>query len=305
MEAIQVASPDEERIRAAEEEQTQPPVAKTGTAQRMFRYSEFVHVGEGAAECELAETGECEDPRHFHAWCRLPNVYQAQDIRQKGLAAKARKLRELRDPDSDASVIVDNQLAEVNDPLFRETLIDELVGREWAEDYLEAQKDVDEREEFEHIGQDREELRRLNDIEGAKPEDEQSSEYKQLTKHFDTYVEAIRVRLLEIQAPKRAEYESRDIEALVALTRAQRVEEEADRAFMDVYTAWTWFVGTYRTKRHETLGRPYLLMWEEIGRKDLPTPGTMFSESPEVIDAVRKAFSDLQAALQAGSPGNS
>src|ERR1700745_988892 len=112
-----------------------PQAAARTTARAMFKYSEFVDLGDGAAECEHARDGRCEDIEHFHAWCRLPNPYQHEGIRKKGLAAKARKIRELKDPESDVSVILDTELASLNDETFADTLINELLASEWAEHY--------------------------------------------------------------------------------------------------------------------------------------------------------------------------
>src|SRR5262245_8571172 len=67
----------------------------------LFKFSAWVHIGVGADECEHAQTGNCADPGHFHAWCRLPNQFQHQDIRERALAAKARRIRQLRDPATD------------------------------------------------------------------------------------------------------------------------------------------------------------------------------------------------------------
>jgi hypothetical protein len=277
--------------------------ARSATAAKIFKYSDFVDVGEGAAECEQARGG-CENPEHFHAWVRLPNPYQRTDIREKALAAKARRLRELRDPDSNASVVLDDALAGLTDPAFTDTLIDELIASEWPQDYLTATGDVERREEFEHVAQDREEYNRLRADEEALDPEQRSEEYTQIAAQMERYVAAINERLREIQEPKRRELRERSLEALIGLVRARRVEDEADDAFMDTYNSWLWFVGTFKPDLHPTLRRPHIPMWEEIGRRDRPAPGTMFGEAPEVIEALRAAFTKLQGAFQQGASGN-
>jgi hypothetical protein len=286
-----------------EADEKQEPAARVSAA-KMFRYSEFVDVGDGAAECEHARDGECEDPEHFHAWCRLPNPYQHSDIRAKGLAAKARRLRLLKDPDSDEAVVLDQSFAMVDDPSFTEVLIDELVGREWAEDYLEAARDLEETETFEHIEQDREEYNRLAATERTLSAEEQSADYKRLDAHIVAYSTAIRERLAEIQEPKRVELRAHEFPKLLEIVRARRVEEDGDRVFVETYNAWMWFVGTFKVERHASLGRPYLPMWSDLGTRDRPAAGTMFGEAPEVIDALAATYSALQVALQRGSAGN-
>ena len=292
-------------MEAATIEQTEiPQAAAQVSAQKMFRYSTFVDIGEGAETCEHARDGKCDDIEHFHAWCRLPNPYQHEDIRKKAMAAKARKLRELRDPESDASVVLDEQLTRMSDEVYREQVIDDLLLSEWANDYLQAQGEVDEREEYEHVAQDREEYVRLHEAEKDLPEEEQTDEYKRLVTHLDAWASDVRERLTAIQEPKRQQFRDRSIDALVELIRSKRVEEESNRAFSETYDPWMWFVGTFKVVLHETLRRPHIPMWEQIGRKDRPDAGTMYGEAPEVIDELKRVFNDLQIALQKGSAGN-
>lgn len=287
-----------------EAEEALEPVAQTATAKKMFKYSDYLDLGEGAEECEHKRDGQCEDPEHFHAWCRLPNEYQRDDIRKKALAAKARKVRELSDPESDASVVLDQDFATIEDPMFKGILIEELLQREWAEDYIQAQQDVEEREEFEHIEQDREEYHRLNAAEAELPEEEQSDEYKRLIAHLASYTDAMRVQLESIQKPKREELEQREMAALVSIVRSKRVDQISGDAFMDVFNAWVWFVGTFSPEPHPTLKRPHRPKWEDIGHKARPEAGTMYAEAPEVIEALRGTFGKLHIALQQGSSGN-
>src|ERR1700726_392288 len=86
------------------------PKPAQAEAAKMFRYSSYLHVGPGAEECGHREDGECTDPTHFHAWCRLPNKFQHRDLYTKAQAAKARRLRLLNQPDSDASEVLESEL---------------------------------------------------------------------------------------------------------------------------------------------------------------------------------------------------
>lgn len=295
MEAATIEQTDNNKVEAAAQV----------SAQRMFKYSVFVDLGDGAETCEHARDGECTDIEHFHAWCRLPNPYQHEDIRKKANAAKARRLRELRDPESDASVILDEALAVLHDDIHRDTIIEELLNDDWPKNYLEAQREVDGREEWEHIAQDREEYARLSAAERELPEEEQSDEYKRLVKHLDAYAVQIREKLTEIEAPTRAKLAERSTDDLMTTLRTRRVDTDASRAFMETYEPWTWFVGTFKVQLHPTLGRPHIPMWEDIGHKDRPEAGSMYSEAPEVIDELERTFGELRTALQRGSAGNS
>lgn len=282
--------------------QAPEPAARVST-QRIFQYSEFVDVGEGAQLCEHARDGQCSDIGHFHAWVRLPNPYQHEDIRKKANAAKARRLRELRDPESDASVILEEDLATLRDETHRDRIIEELIMDDWPANYTQAQRDLEGHEDWKHVAQDSEEYARLRATESDVAEEERSEDFKRLAAHLDAYAIAFRERMTEIEAPKRSELGSRPLDELMDLLRTRRVSEDATNAFMETYEPWSWFVGTYKVELHPTLRRPHLPMWDEIGRKDRPAAG-MYGEAPEVIDELKRVFNDLRVALQRGSAGN-
>lgn len=293
---------DEPVAPAPEPVTPEPEPVQQATVIKMFKYSEFIDVGDGAAECEHSRDGACEEFGHFHAWCRLPNPIQQESIRKKGAAAKARLVRLYQNRDSDESVVLDSELSTLADPVFINTLIDELVHSEFTTDYLEAERNVQEQERFEHYTEDRAEYARLN--EGDRPVEEQSPEYKALTEHITAYMDALREEINTIQEPKRADLRARDVDAVVELVRNKRIAEEGDRQFLDTFNTWMWLVGTFHVDMHPTVHRPFEQMWSELGRADVPEPGTMFSESSEVINALRKVYGDLQVSLQRASSGN-
>lgn len=281
------------------------PAARTGVVQKMFRYSAYLDVGEGAQECEHARDGECDDIEHFHAWCRLPTPYQQQDIRDKALAAKARRVRLLADPESDESIVLDQELHGLRDPIFASNLVEEVIKRDQIDDFLEAQRDLAEREEFAHIVQDREELGRLDrDTPAGTEEDQRSAEHRALAEHLRDYYEKLTVRMEEIREPRRVELRARSTDELVDLVRSRRVEAEGDRAFTEEFNAWLWFAGTYHVETHATCKRPYRLMWDELGSRDRPAVGTMRGEPPEVLVALQQTYDELRVAFQQGSAGN-
>lgn len=295
----------EASIVAVVEEASRPTgAAATVTTRKLFEYSRYIHVGDGAEMCEHGRDGECVDPDHFHAWCRLPNPLQNQDIREKGLAAKARRARLLRDPESDAHAVMEDEIALLVDPQYMESVIDDLLGRDWSGDYAEAVVEVNDREEYEHVQQDREEYSRLLSTQAALPGEEQTAEFKQLNRHIIGYLNAITEALKGIQEPRRIEYRQRPYEDLLQLLREKRIEEEANRYFIDIYNTWMWLVGTFQVKPDPMRKRPYIRMWTGLGERDRPEPGTMLAESPEVIAVLRDTYGELSQNLQAGSAGN-
>lgn len=293
-----------ETVETAEEEARPTVAAATATTRKLFEYSRYIHVGEGAETCEHTRDGDCVDPGHFHAWCRLPNPLQNQDIREKGLAAKARRTRLLRDPASDAHAVMEDEIALLADSQYVESVIDDLLGRDWAGDYSDAVIEVNDLAEYEHIQQDREEYGRLIAAQAGLPEDEQTDEFKHLNRHVIAYLNAITETLKRIQEPRRIEYRQRPYDDLLQLLREKRIEEEANRYFIDVYNSWLWLVGTFQVKPDSIRGRPFKRMWVVLGDRDRPESGTMLAEAPEVIEALRDTYGKLSQNLQAGSAGN-
>jgi hypothetical protein len=258
----------------------------TRTPAELFRYSAWVHVGVGAEGCENAETGDCADPEHFHAWCRLPNQFQHQDIRERALAAKARRMRQLRDPDSDAYVILLSELDTL--PGQREAMIEELMTKDWSQRYLEALADVEEDDKFELVDRDRDRFRELQQL----PEDERpSDEYAELERHFASYAEAIDARRKELDEPIREALEGLSEDELVAQVRDFRISEEGSAAFHDVYARWQWFAGAF-TKAGLDRQRRFASM------------EALEEAAPEVVERLRETYADLETSLQRGQRGN-
>lgn len=289
-------------IEVATEVPEQDEAAKT--PEQLFRYSGWVHLGPGAEGCEAVNENEgqndCSDPRHFHAWCRLPNQFQHREIREKALAAKARKTRQLRDPESDANAILEENLDAIahqgDDAL--ELLVEELVGREWWQDYAEAARDVQEMEEgvdehddpirpFQYVERDEARVDELK----AMPESERpKDEVEELERHLSRYMEALRARQEEIVEPKRQALRDKGVNGLVDLVRDQRVNAAGMDEFMHTYSVWTWLVGTFRKPGGDHV-------W--------PTdPSALRDVAPEVIEAIRELFDDLERTERRGLEGN-
>jgi hypothetical protein len=197
------------------------------TPRQMFRYSTWVHVGPGAVDCEAineqAGTNECSNPLHFHAWCRLPNQFQHREIREKALAAKARKTRLLRDPESDRDV----------------------QEREEGQD-----GDGEPLRPFAHVEHDQ---RRHSELEAMPEEERPGDEFDELGRHLGRYAEALKQRQEEIVQPKRDALTDKGVNGLVDLVRDQRVNAAGTEEFMHTYSTWSWLVGTLRRPGGKTI----------------------------------------------------
>lgn len=308
---MSIAEQDEqrERVEIAEEVSRPQHAAATVSAMKMFRFSRYVHVGPGVDECPLTgwlaaareeregEMPVCANPDHFHAWIRLPNKFQHADIHAKALASKARKMRALRDPESDASVVMDAEITELRDLGDDKLMIDELTSADWSKDYLAALGDVNEDEAWATVDQDREEYERLVEGETAKPEEERSDAFRELERHLEAYRTAIHARLEEIQKPARDGLAEKGHDALVGLVREQRILREGDREFIQTYNKWTWLSGTMKPIEHEVTRQPYVPAFTSLDELE--------AQAPEIIEALGEGFADIEAAIQQGASGNS
>lgn len=275
------------------------------TVERLFRYSEWVDLGEGALECPAVDreagTNECRDPFHFHAWCRLPNSLQEEQIHEKALAAKGRRMRVLRDPQTDASASLEAQLdmlaMEGDDA--KDAIVAELMDKDRWRDLLAATGTVLELEEgvdadenpihpFAHI---RDDQRRLGELE-ALSEDEQEAvrdELVMLRSHLAKYTDTVQEHHKAITGPKEAALRDLDISALVDLARDLRIARDSNLAFANAYsrTVWLWC----------TLTQPK-------GKRVFAEPADLDDAAPEVIEAVSLTFDSLQTAQGEVQSGN-
>lgn len=281
-----------------EPERPEPTVLKADV-ERMFRWSEYVHVGIGAdgvpAE-DVPDHGAGDtDPMRFHAWVRLPNPYQHREIREKALAAKARLTRRLKDPESDAYVILEAELDELREggDTALPAIVDTLLQKDWAEDYLAAMSEVNEREEFERIDHDQE---RLNELD-ALPEDQRpADEYRELGEHVMAYSEAINKALEDARVPRREALSARPIADLIDLLRTQRIEQQGTEEYLHWFGSWEIIAGTYAVEPDVT-GRPTRHLFKHADE--------LAEADAEVVFALKAAFDKLRIAQQEAATGNS
>lgn len=250
--------------------------------QALFKHSTYLHVGPDADQCEHKQDGSCENLRHFHAWCRIPNQFQHGSLREKGMAAKARKLRALRDPESDARVILDSGIEELIAIGAHDEMVEELVAKDFATDYMNAAREVGEEDEFKTIEEDRERRRALS----ALPEDQRpSEEWDELEKHMTAYGNKVQEEFESNQNPLRESLMAKSVEELGELLREQRLENEAQQAFNAAYSQWEHYIGTLKGCPDDRL--PSERYFSDINQ--------MIAAAPEVVEALEQTFEALDA----------
>lgn len=259
----------------------------------IFRFSMFVHVGPGAETCEDGEDGSCGNPTHFHAWCRLPNQFQAKSIREKALAAKARKMRRMRDSESDAFAILNGEMEELRRVAEPSDLIEEIIGRNYWRDQMAAVAAVSEMEDFETIREDRERLRALDEVEEG---DRDSEEYEELQRHVDSYYTAVDEKRGEEQEPQREALGAKPIEELVEIVREERIGAEATEDFITEFSLWQTYICTLRPVDPDK-GNPRERAFQSIDH--------LKDAAPEVVGMLESTFRELEAAMGGrGAVGN-
>lgn len=312
MSAVETAPEQETEV------QPEAPVAEAEkTRHDIFQWCQWVHVGSGASECPFAVAVEdpeydrtqrvalCEDPDHFHAWVRLPNPFQVRDITEKAQAARARRLRMLRDAESDAHVILEDELAQLKDS-DKGLLVDELLDRDWTEFYTKATTEVMDTDDpdyipegdedipklYEGIIQDREEYARQKDL----PEEKRGDDFAELEKTLAAYGSAVEAEMKRLQTPRREQLNNMDMDELIEIVRRDRIDVNAGEAYLHTFNAWQWFVCTYKPRPVGIPNERYFSSFNEM-RFETPT---------EVVMELRAAFEGLEKRLgESRQAGNS
>jgi hypothetical protein len=269
---------------------------------QLFQFSGYVHVGSGVEECELTKafedleagtpdvkpTEECDNPEHFHCWVCLPNAFQVKDIGEKARAAKARKLRALKDsgrdgnPATDSHVTLEAEMDSITE-LDRERLTGEVVSAYVGKDLSVILNELSEKEEFEDHDQDVEESRRLM----STPDDEKTQEeVDQVEGKLKEFGEAFESEVKGREANKKAELDAMNRDEFVEVIRKKRIEDLSVIAYNNTNYEWMMFSGTRLATKHNT--RKFMEL------KDLR------GAPPEVVSAIRVKIRQLENAQSGG-----
>lgn len=306
----------------AETTPTETPEAPAAEAERsrhdIFKYARWVHVAPDDCPLVVAlrenpEAGRtvdlplCREPGHFHAWVRLPNPYQVRDINEKARAARARVIRMMRNPDSDAAVILEEELDALRDERVRDQLVSDIVDKDFATHYDEALTVVLDMEDpdwepgegddepaklYAHIEADQEEYARQVEL----PEDQRDETYPELQSTVASFASEVEKAMDAITQPMRESLQQRDLDELIEIARRDRIDAKATEVYLHTWNTWQWYVCTYEpVKRGTPAGRKF---------KDINT--FKYETSEEIVSAIQSAFLDLESRLSRGrAQGNS
>lgn len=287
---------------AVTEPQTEVQAEAEKTHEERFKWRAWVHHPQGAVACPNATNGKCGDDDHFHAFIRLPNPYQHDDIVEKAQAARARRMRMLKDMESDVRVILESELAMLQG-VDKSVIVDELVDRNFTEDYMTAVREVESREVedytpdgdepapkvYANIDADREEYDRRKNL----PEDQRGDDFEELERHYGNYSRDVREALEAVQKPKRDHLTSLDLGELIAMVRRERMEQTATQAYLKEYQRWQTYICTLKGVEKGTPGQRY---WTSVDQMTQ-------TADRDVIAAINEAFNHLEAQLARTRPG--
>lgn len=284
---------------APEQEQAPTPVEDSPpdrTEARLFRFSDYVHVGEGSADCEHGTDGKCRDEDHFHAWVRLPNKFQIVQIKERAQAARSRVIRQSKDPETDRWEIINNQVMEArmtgSEGMTAELLqrkewrymnqaMRELINDDNAEDSGESEDAPVS--QWATVEEDQRRYRHLSEL----PEDERDAdEFGELTRHLAAWNEALDVRYQELITPEREALEARSEDELGDMVRDIAATEQADSIYMREFTRQEMVVCTLRPNGTK---HPKDRTFGDVEQ--------LSSESPEVVAGLEAIFNELENEL--------
>lgn len=277
---IATATPEEAPPAAAGEHSP----AEEARPIRVNDYTAYVHVGPGAEECEHREDGKCQVADHFHAWCRLPNPFERNDLREHGEAASARMRRTLADPDSNGRVILDGELDGLRNMGDMSMLIAQAIAPNFLTDQLAAIREVEEEHpEFKHIDTDKARLDALEEMDPAeRPEDE----YTTLRKTVQDHTAAVNKARSAEEEPRKQALEQKGIDGVIEIIRDQRIDNLATRAHNEEYARWEWYICCFKPKAPDKPGFPSERSFGSIEQFRI--------QPPEVIEAVAETVTRLE-----------
>jgi hypothetical protein len=253
----------------------------TRSSSELFKWSGYVHVGAGAEDCPQRTTGACVDPTHFHAWVCLPNTFQIRDIVDKARAAKARKRRALRDPESDVHAVLEDELDELRREHYDE-LVDALARGSIDKRLPEIVRELQEDERFEHYAQDAEEYRRQS----ALPEDQRDAEeWERLQADMVAYSDALQKAVDEEIERERERLRALPPDDVVEEERRARIDSIGTEVYLHTYYTWVMFVGA-RQPSDSVFS----------SKRKFAAPEDLKSAPPEVVTALRDKIKELESA---------
>lgn len=281
--------------------ETIPTVPEPAQAEpdSLYRYSAWVHVGVGAAECEWVDepAGTVQPDMqgcdgHFHAWCRIPNEFQRREIAEHAKAAAARKRRQMRRDGTTAFEMLEEGLDSlVASAAGMERARNELMGEGWFQAFQDAQREVRDMDDPHSEGEEPEKLYANIDTDVARFQrlvsegSVESDEFVELQDHVAGFELKLQEQVEALLKPERDRLEGMDDLDVIAELRNARIERAGQEEFIHHFNAHTWLSCTFPQRAGEP--DPAFRDLKQLERA-----------APEVLAALRSTFDGLQATAQ-------
>lgn len=234
------------------------------------------------------------DGEPFEAFIRLPNPWQHRKVQDHAAAGRARMVMQLKDKDSDAYAIIEEQLLELVD-MSDDDIIEYLLAKHTPEAVYKAQielmnlEDVDANGKKFHpwdtILEHQERYALL-----IERDETEGDEFKKLEAHLISYAEALQEKAQEHLEPKEAVYAAMDREGLIERVRRSLCHARATDEFINVYNQWQIFYGT---RKIDNPNQGYFPSFSEL-----------MDANSGVVELLTDEFARLDA-LKAGELGKS
>lgn len=225
---------------------TTPEPERGPEPERPNRWARYVHVGDGAADCP-DNGADCTNPDHMHAWLRVVNPFVRDELREQASAARARRLRQFRDPDSNSSVILDGELEDLRGLAEREgstrALIEACLVKDLAVRQRDAMREAREEEDFEHVGVDETRFFELADMPG---DERPADEFDELDRTLTAYRKRVAELREQAEVPLREALADRTIGELLSIVRQDRIAAEGTEAFFETWVRANVAAGTFK-----------------------------------------------------------
>jgi len=223
------------------------------------------------------------DRPEVQAWVRLPNPFQYREIVQKARAARARRVMQYRDANSDLSVIVEERVDDMFAEHGTDAVVEWLTGRHNSEAMTEALAIVNNTKEgkkyvWEDAIDHERAYRRLLDM-GLQSTDE----FEKVHDYLERYGDEIKKEMEKYIAPYREAYGSLNDDDLRNKVKRAIIKADCDDESINIYHQWQMFYGTRTVEDHDA---PLFLSFDAMLRADEPILLALLEEFAE-LDALK------------------
>jgi len=234
------------------------------------------------------------DGDKVRVFIRLPNQWQHRKVQEHAAAARARMVMQLRDPNTDSSAIIEEQLLSIED-LEDDKIIEWLLQRHAPEAVFSAQLELETFEDTDANGEKFYPWANMFEHQEryailVQRQETDSDEFRKLEEHVISYAEAIQERANHHLEPKEQVYAALDREGLMDKARRALRNARCMDEFINVYNQWQIYYGTRK------LGDNNRLYFKSFG--------AMLDADTGIIELLTAEFATLDA-LKAGELGKS